>query len=42
MREVKIQIVNSAIDKISSGLDFKDDEQDKLVEKSIKNLETLQ
>jgi ATP synthase F0 subunit b len=39
-REIKIQIVNSAIDQLSQGSNFNSADQEKLIEKSIKNLET--
>ena len=40
VRELKLQIVNNTIDQMSDGLSLKDDEQEKLIEKSISNLET--
>lgn len=42
VREIKLQIVSSAINNISQNLDLKGGEQEQLVEKSIKNLETIQ
>jgi F-type H+-transporting ATPase subunit b len=42
IREIKLQIVDSAINNISQNLDLKGGEQEILVEKSIKNLETIQ
>lgn len=42
VRELKLKIVENAIAEISQNLDFNDSEQDKLLVKSIKNLETIQ
>jgi len=42
VRELKLKIVENAIAEISQNLDFNAGEQDKLLAKSIKNLETLQ
>lgn len=41
VRELKLKIVENAIAEISQNLDFDNSEQEKLLAKSIKNLETL-
>jgi len=42
IREVKIQIINSTMEKLAGNLDLNQGEQEKLIEKSIKNLEHIQ
>ncbi len=42
VRELKLKIVENAIAEISQNLDFDASEHDKILVKSIKNLETLQ
>jgi F-type H+-transporting ATPase subunit b len=42
LREIKLQIVNSAINEISQNLNFDAKEQEKIIEKSIANLQRIQ
>lgn len=42
IREIKLQIVNSAINEISQNLNFNSSEQEKIIEKSIANLQNIQ
>lgn len=42
VRQIKLQIVENAIKQLSNSADLKKDAQEKLIDKSIKNLETIQ